>query len=520
MVDLRRKRVRLARTLVVIGCVVLPLAEASLACTSFCLQEGDGLVFGRNFDWHLEHGLVIVNKRGVAKRALLLDPSDEPATWVSKHGSVTFNQYGREMPCGGMNEAGLILETMWLSETKYPARDARPAVMAWLQYQLDTCATVAEVIASDKKVRAATMSPLPFHFLGCDREGNMATFEFLDGKLVCHAGETLPVKVLTNDTYEKSLAYLKQHAGFGGTKKAPYGSWGSLDRFVCAADRVKTYPSSTSGSIVDYAFETLGSVSQGDSTKWMIVYDPKNMDIHYKTLSCSETRTIHLADGDFDARTPVQVIGINTSHTGLLNRHFYHYDTDMNRWLVYYSMKHTSELAFIPDAHLEVLIQYPDTPTTEYLTDWEVAGPYEQEGKTCAELFDTVFDPERSDAEVSWRPLPVNAFSERPAYLDLNGALEGGEQRVAYLRTQISADAETSARLDIYSDDGVKAWLNGQLVHANNVRRGISSSPDTVQITLKKGSNPLLLKVTQDGGPWGAIVCVRPASMTPVEAGK
>ncbi|MBN1360309.1 MAG: linear amide C-N hydrolase [Sedimentisphaerales bacterium] len=520
MAILQKRRVHLARALVVIGYVVLLLAEASFACTSFCLQDGDGLVFGRNFDWHLEHGLVIVNKRGIAKRALLLDPSDEPAKWVSKYGSVTFNQYGREMPCGGMNEAGLVLETMWLSETKYPARDARPAVMAWLQYQLDTCATVADVIASDKKVRAATMSPLPFHFLGCDREGNIATFEFLEGKLICHAGETLPVKVMANDTYDKSLAYLKQHAGFGGARETPYGSWGSLDRFVCAADRVKKYPSSSGGSIVEYAFETLRSVSQGDSTKWMIVYAPKKLAIHYKTLSCSETRTIHLADCDFDARTPVQVISINTSHTGLLNRHFYRYDTDLNRWLVYYSMKHTSQLAFIPDAHLEVLIQYPDAPATEYLTDWEVAGPYEQEGKSCAELFDAVFDPERSGTEVSWRPLPVSAFSERPAYLDLSGALKGGAHKVAYLRTQITADTETSAHLDIYSDDGVKAWLNGQLVHANSVRRGISSGPDTVQVTLKKGGNSLLLKVTQDTGDWGAIVCVRPASMTPVEAGK
>ena len=35
-----------------------------------------------------------------------------PASWVSKYGSVTFNQYGRELPTGGMNEAGLVVETI------------------------------------------------------------------------------------------------------------------------------------------------------------------------------------------------------------------------------------------------------------------------------------------------------------------------------------------------------------------------------------------------------------------------
>ena len=64
--------------------------------------------------------------------------------------------------------------------------------------------------------------------------------------------------------------------------------------------------------------------------------------------------------------------------------------------------------------------------------------------------------------------------------------------------------------LELYSDDGVKAWLNGQLVHANNVTRKIPSRPDAVEVTLKKGANTLLLKVTQNTGPWGALVRMRP----------
>jgi penicillin V acylase-like amidase (Ntn superfamily) len=45
--------------------------------------------------------------------------SPNPAKWVSRYGSVTFNQYGCENPTGGMNEAGLVVEQMWLDESAY-----------------------------------------------------------------------------------------------------------------------------------------------------------------------------------------------------------------------------------------------------------------------------------------------------------------------------------------------------------------------------------------------------------------
>jgi len=73
----------------------------SRACTTFCYQDGGALVFGKNYDWNVEDGLVVVNKRGVVKTAMI---ERGPATWTSKYGSVTFNQYGREFPSGGINE--------------------------------------------------------------------------------------------------------------------------------------------------------------------------------------------------------------------------------------------------------------------------------------------------------------------------------------------------------------------------------------------------------------------------------
>jgi hypothetical protein len=59
------------------------------------------------------------------------------------------------------------------------------------------------------------------------------------------------------------------------------------------------------------------------------------------------------------------------------------------------------------------------------------------------------------------------------------------------------------------SDDGLKVWLNGRVVHANNAVRPCSPGQDKVKVKLKAGANDLLLKVTQGGGEWSACCRVR-----------
>jgi len=141
-----------------------------------------------------------------------------------------------------------------------------------------------------------------------------------------------------------------------------------------------------------------------------------------------------------------------------------------------------------------------------YLADWEVAGPYLQLGKKSNELFDISFGPELPDTDVPWHPVPIETYKEHPAHVNLNKSLLHFEQAVTYLRTEISSNRQKPARLEIYTDDGVKAWLNGKLVHANNNSRGIPEEPDKVAVTLKEGTNHLMLKVTEDIWGSGAIV--------------
>jgi choloylglycine hydrolase len=329
------------------------------ACTTFCIDRDAGPVFGKNYDWRVADGLVIVNKRNVSKTAM---SGDNPARWTSRFGSVTFNQYGRGMPCGGINEAGLVIEIMWLEESEYPARDDRPSLpnLQWIQYHLDRSATVADVIAGDGDVRISRDGEAYVHFLVADRTGDCASIEFIGGEMVAHAGETMPVKALTNDTYERSAAYLEQHEGFGGSAPVPQ-SRHSLDRFVRAATGAKTYRPDDDSKRVDYAFDLLASVAQGESTKWSIVYDVGEMRVYFRTHANPGVRYFDLQRFDFSCDSPVVILDVNGDFEADVNADFEPYTLQANRALVRSSFGKTSFLEDTPPGILEALAKYPES---------------------------------------------------------------------------------------------------------------------------------------------------------------
>jgi hypothetical protein len=132
-----------------------------------------------------------------------------------------------------------------------------------------------------------------------------------------------------------------------------------------------------------------------------------------------------------------------------------------------------------------------------YLCDWEVAGPYIQKGKKYNELHDIPFGPEITGVDVMWLPTTILSDEKHPVLVNIGKSIMQFNDSVAYLRTEITSDTQKPARLEIYTDDGVKAWLNGKLIHENNVGRGIPDKPDVVNVTLKRGVNRLMLKVTE-----------------------
>ncbi|MCH7720200.1 MAG: hypothetical protein IH988_04320, partial [Planctomycetes bacterium] len=136
-----------------------------------------------------------------------------------------------------------------------------------------------------------------------------------------------------------------------------------------------------------------------------------------------------------------------------------------------------------------------------YIVRWQIAGPYTKDGIKADDLLDSAFAPESDDADhVKWQPLTIIDPND-PWSFDLEKAI-GGRTRCAYLRAQVWPDHGTEAVLRIGSDDGVKVWLNDQVVHTNNVFRGLTMDEDTIHVELKEGWNRLMLKISQGSGGW------------------
>jgi choloylglycine hydrolase len=264
---------------------------------------------------------------------------DRPAEWTSRYGSVTFNQYGRDFPMGGMNEAGLVVENLWLEGTEYPGVDERPAlgVLSWVQYQLDTACTVDEVIAGDERLRIT--SPVPLHYFVADRRGRVATIEFLGGQMVVHSGENLRVAALTNSTYRGSLAAFESNRARRDTS--------SLGRFSTAAGRVEAYAQSDEDP-VRYAFETLRQ-ARHSSTQWSAVYEIDRGRLHYRTRSGGQSRTIGLAGVDFSCATPVVGIDLHADVAGDVRPHLAPFTSEQNLALVRTAYEKTPFLAGRPE---------------------------------------------------------------------------------------------------------------------------------------------------------------------------
>jgi penicillin V acylase-like amidase (Ntn superfamily) len=333
---------------------ILPPADA---CTTFCLRKGSTAVFGKNYDWHFDDGLVLVNKRGVAKTATR-PASGEPAQWTSRYGSLTFNQFGREFPSGGLNEAGLVLELMWLEETRYPAPDRRPTLGAleWIQYQLDNYGTVAEMVKNAGRLRVGSAGKI--HFLACDKGRSCATVEFLDGKTVVHAGASLPAAALTNHTYESSVHFLdtwrKDDQALAGK--------GSLQRFARAANRAEAFSAHGDDDPVGYAFATLDEVAQGAFTQWSIVYELGAGRVHWRTRQNRAVRSVALSDFDLSCSAPVKVLDIQEGEGKVAGR-FADYTPEANRKLVVSSYAKVRKAVKVNLEDVDVTLAQPDRTT-------------------------------------------------------------------------------------------------------------------------------------------------------------
>ncbi|MCF6240837.1 MAG: linear amide C-N hydrolase [Bacteroidales bacterium] len=309
---------------IVILVVLTLIVNSVLACTCFSFMDKNGnIVFGRNFDFPVGEGHIEINKRNMRKIAFI-NSSEEKIVWISKFGSISFNQIGREFPYGGMNEAGLVIEQMWLEETQYPADDKRYPLTAlqWIQYQLDNSANIQDIIGSDTLIRISNKSVARIHFLIADASGSVAVIEFIGGKMQIHQKDKLPFPALANCPYERSLKYkqtIEHH------ENIEFNDWTktSSGRFVKATSMINNYDEKQ--NIIDYSFSILDSVAQGNGTQWSIVYDISKKKIFFKTRKNKHIQSLNFKDFDFSCSSPSIFLAVSDTVKNINSFHISNY---------------------------------------------------------------------------------------------------------------------------------------------------------------------------------------------------
>ncbi|UHA72502.1 linear amide C-N hydrolase [Paenibacillus sp. 481] len=305
-------------------------------CTIFQLNHSGQRYVCKNIDMIYDGVYGFTNQRGVRKVALMMPPAI-PASWESVYGSLTVSQVGKEMPNGGINEAGLVVEQCTLPQAEYPQADSKPAVneLQWIQYMLDTCSTVQEALQAASIIRI-DQSTSKLHYYLADRGGDWAVVEFLDGKMsIYNAGSPNPtIPAMTNSPYESALQEIKD----GRTEWADRDDYerNSMERLLATTASLRgkiNVDGLANDHMVDSAFGTL-SVARREDTILSLVYDLEKLEVHVRTNHDCTSKVIQLADFNFAHESPSFAADLQTLQAADVRAQFVTYDTTFNLHVV------------------------------------------------------------------------------------------------------------------------------------------------------------------------------------------
>ena len=325
-------RPRRAVSLLIAACVLAgaSVSKNVLACSTFMLAKGPHLVFGHNLNENGIDvpGMVFVNKRGVFKTGrtwseiINKDRSNPSAfTWISRYGSVTFNAFGRDFPDGGVNESGLYIWEM-NEDADFPKNMNLPKLnqMHWMQYNLDIHSSIDQVIESAYGIE---IDGWTWHFFVADSRGKSATIAFVDGDVVVHRDERMPVPALFNEPYDRELELLRYFEGFGGSYPVELDNM-NTPRFAKAAVMLRDF--NPDEDPVEYGFLILKNLTVAETPKWSVLIDLPSQTVYFKTRLNAEIKRFSMNELDFSNLTPAQILNMDISSGGDVRTQFHSYD--------------------------------------------------------------------------------------------------------------------------------------------------------------------------------------------------
>jgi|GEM_PF-366156 len=162
----------------------------------------------------------------------------------------------------------------------------------------------------------------------------------------------------------------------------------------------------------------------------------------------------------------------------------------------------------------------------QFITDWSLLGPfYTQERHDLDQDFllehggeaniqpsqEQEFHNSRNQT-LKWHPI-----SGKKRVINLIEEIGRLDDVTAYAFRQIESGKDQYVELGLGSDDSVKVWINGQVVHQYPDARGVMTDQDQFIVKLNSGNNTCLIKVSQGMGDWGFVI--RPVDSFPLNEG-
>ncbi len=317
--------------LVFLSGLFVMLWTAGFACTSFCINNDHQVFAAKSYDWHIGEGYLIKNNRGLKKTGFPFSTKHK-VSWVSKYGSMTFNQYGKEFPIGGINEAGLVVEALWLSETKYPKSPRKGYIseLEWVQYQLDNFGSIEEVIAALPDIMIIPVGGA-LHFFIVDENGASAVVEFLNNKIIVNR-KTDRHQAITNDNYHDSQQYTDKRNKY----KSAFPCKKSLCRYKTACQATASLAKQT--PTPHQLFEVMDKVKIDGYTKWNIVYDICNRTIHFRSVNHPTIKKVEMGTFDYSPSSQVVFHDINSAANTNITHDFRPLTKEANLAMIEYTL--------------------------------------------------------------------------------------------------------------------------------------------------------------------------------------
>jgi choloylglycine hydrolase len=345
----------------IILCMVFE--SVSLACTDFQVKAKDGsVIIGRSMEFAMGVDSEVVVCPRIEKVVSTTPDGKTGISWTPKYGYLGINAFGEKQALlDGLNEAGLSIEFLWFTESKYQeAKDGNWLVVTDLgHWLLGNFTTVDEVkkALSHVKVLGAYVPQLDmvpgFHAAVHDAKGNNIVVEFINGETKIYDN---PIGVMTNKpTFDWQLTNLRNYVNLdpydregktiAGVKVDPTGSgtgwlgmpgdWSPPSRFVRTVMIVNSAdPVNNAAEAVNLAEHILNAVditmgviktrhleskNMIDYTQWIVIKDLTNKVLYFRSYQDLTLKRVDMKKLNFNPGAEMKTIRIESGIRTILD---------------------------------------------------------------------------------------------------------------------------------------------------------------------------------------------------------